>query len=112
MAKYQTGNFLQINRAGFSNGKYANISVGAFAFYVWLKELEHCYTGGKNSHDFFYQTDKQIAEKMNVSTKSIERYRKELIDAKLIKFSRRHWKYETGKRSEERIACYEIIDEG
>lgn len=111
MSKYQAGSFLQIPRKTIQSESFKNLSPGAKALYLWLKELEHSFCGSKES--VFFHTDKEISCEMNMSERSVERYRKELIDAKIIQFSRRHFVNEsTKKKSEKRIACYEFVDDG
>lgn len=110
MSKYLQSNFLQISRKHFENGTFTGLSIGALSLYIWLKELEHRYCSkGENS---FFKTDSELSQLLNVSTKSIERYRKELVNAKLVNCERVHF-YDSArnKYSEKRVLCYSIIDD-
>lgn len=112
MSKYQRGDFLQIPRDGFRSGAYSGLSVGALAMLLWLKELEHRFTYS-DDNKYFYQSDDNLADLMNVSERSIRRWRQELINAGLIEFDRLHFKdTKSGKLSAKRIACYKFNDSG
>ena len=107
MAKYQQGNFLQIARGGFITEIYKELSSGAFKMFVFLKELEHRYTNGNNQ--FFYYADKELAEMTGLQQRSIQEYRKELIESGLILYSKVHFTLADGKKSKEKISCYKIL---
>lgn len=89
MSKYQGGDYIQFPRQGFRDGRYSELSIGAFSMLVWLKELEHQYCNSQNNS--FFQTDEQLAEKMGISAKSIRRYRKELIAQGYIEYKVMHF---------------------
>ena len=102
--KRQKSDFTQIPNESFRNGMFRTLSVGAFSLYVYLKYLEYEYTTKES--EIFFQCDKQLSELMNVSTKSIERWRQELIDAKLIECERKKF----NDKSKTRITNYKILD--
>ena len=107
MAKYQSGNYIQFSRHGFTTEVYKNLSSGAFKMFVFLKELEHRFTG-RNS-EFFYYSDSDLAIMSGLSVRSVKAYRKELIESGLILYSQAHFIDNKGKKSKERISCYKIL---
>ena len=105
--KYQESDFHQVSNKLYRDNILSGVSVGAMALYGWLKYYEHCYCG-KNESVFFH-SDNEISQDMHIHVNSICRYRKELVDAGIIKYERRHFKKDNGKLSEKRVASYEII---
>lgn len=108
MAKYQSGNFLQLWRGGFQTEIYRELSNGAFKMFIFLKELEHRYTNG-TSDKWFYQSDAALSFESDIPIRSLKRYKKELIERGLIKISKAHFTDEQGNKSKEAVTCYKIL---
>lgn len=98
---------MQFSRHGFTTEAYKNLSSGAFKMFVFLKELEHRFTG--HDSEFFYYSDSDLATMSGLPIRSIKRYRKELIENGLILYSQAHFIDNKGKKSKERISCYKVL---
>jgi hypothetical protein len=90
---------------------FRGLSSGAQDLYFWLKEMEHRYSG-RNSEEVFFHTDEAMAEEMKTSVSSIQRWRKELTDAGIVRNARLHFvESSTGKRSTKRVMGY-VFEKG
>ena len=105
--KYQTDDFIQIPRYIFRDINFLNLSAGAKAMYLILKELEHQYTNENNS--IFFKSDAAISKMLNVSDKTVRKYKKELVNAGLIVKIVSKIPNIDGSKSEQSITCYRII---
>lgn len=108
--KYRKGDYLQIPRQIFRETKFINLSAGAKAMYFLLKEFEHQYSE-KSCEGWFYKSDKDIGDLLNLSVGTVRKCKKELLDINII--SARVSKpidVTTGKKSEKGITEYKIND--
>ena len=105
--KYQTDDFIQIPRYIFRDINFLNLSAGAKGMYLILKELEHQYTNEDNS--IFFKSDAAISKMLNVSDKTVRKYKKELVNAGLIVKIVSKIPNIDGSKSEQSITCYRII---
>lgn len=110
MSKYQQGNFLQIPRDIFQDETFLSLSDSAKWLYFVLKEDEHRYSGtGKNKTNWFFRSNKDLANDCGWSIKKLERIKKELIESGLIIMESRNWDFKTeGKKSEKHISCFRM----
>ena len=80
--------FYQIPKALIENPKYKNVSMAAKLMYAIMRDRQ--YLSQKNNwadeegHIFFYFDCRSLAKLCNVSTSTINRYKKELITAQLL----------------------------
>ena len=102
--------FIQLSRDIFDD-KYKDLSTGAKWLYVVLNELEHRYTTGKVSEkDWFYRSDKDLANDAGMSLATLKKHKVELKETDLVWIGYMHYKYpETGKKSERKITAYRIL---
>lgn len=106
--KYNNSHFMQVSRKLFEYSFEELPHYSRYIFFV-MNELEHKYTGDRGQQ-YFYRSNKELALDCGLSVKTIQRYKKYLIDLKLIK----HWKMhffdeETKKYSEHRVSAYQIL---
>jgi hypothetical protein len=107
MSKYQQGHFIQIPRSLFSDERFLRLSDGAKWLFIFLKELEHRYTG--EQEDFFFRSNDDLAEDLGWSRSKVIRTKQELINADIIQTWPMHWiDKETGKKSEKHVTAYRI----
>ena len=106
--KYQTDDFIQIPRYIFRDINFLSLSAGAKGMYLILKELEHQYTN--EDHSIFFHSDAAISKMLNVSDKTVRKYKKELVNAGLIEKIVSKIPNIDGSKSEQSITCYKIID--
>lgn len=99
--KYKDGNFIQLSRVIFDS-EYITLSDAAKWLYCYLSELEHRHTG-KDKH-WFYKQDYEIADALNWSISKVQRAKKELEQAGLIKVSKTK-----SSNSTRHITAYEIL---
>ena len=87
------------------------ISDKAKMLFFWLNELEQRYTGEKI--DYFFRTDKQLAEDLGWSVKTLRKAKTELKDnAKdLVKFGYVNWWLDKAhtKKSPKHVTSYTIL---
>lgn len=93
---------------GTSNGQYKKMSSSAAKLYMWLKIIEHsCLADGEKE---FYYTDRKMVEITGISTRTLIRARKELIELGLIKYRCDRVKFYNGQVSDQAMGIYEILD--
>lgn len=104
--KHGNSFYLQLTRELFTE-EYKDLSNGAKWLFVVLNELEQRYTG--KGCDFFYRTDKDLAEDANMPLRSMKRAKSELKETGLVQMWNGHFEYENGKKSEKRFSFYRIL---
>lgn len=103
--KYKDGYYLQLSRNLFNDDRFKSLSVNAKWLYVVLCELEHRFTGQKET--FFFRSNEDLAEDTGLSLSSVKRAKKELEP--FIKMWQMHWKdKESGKLSKKKITAFRI----
>lgn len=105
MAKHGNSNFVQLNREIF-NGKYAHVSSQAKWLYAVLTELEHRFTGTKET--FFFRSNADLAKDAGISESSVKRRKEELVKSGLIQTWQMHWVNQEKKKSEKHISAYRV----
>ncbi|MCQ2387932.1 MAG: helix-turn-helix domain-containing protein [Clostridia bacterium] len=103
MSKYQKGNYFQVPNAIAEAG----LSIGARGLYDHLKYLESRFNQDKG----FTHTDEQLADELKTCDKTIRKYRNELINAGFIKWTQEHFITKDGKKSCQKVGCFEFINE-
>lgn len=83
--KYKDGNYIQLSRNIFDED-YRYMSDSAKWLYCYLSELEHRHTG--ENKDWFYQTDKQLADFLGWSISKVQRSKRELYDYGFIEITK------------------------
>lgn len=83
--KYKDGNYIQLSRNIFSED-YRYMSDSAKWLYCYLSELEHRHTG--ENKNWFYQTDKQLADFLNWSISKVQRAKRELYEYGFIEITK------------------------
>lgn len=99
--KYKDGNYIQLSRVIFCD-EYRDMSDSAKWLYCYLSELEHRHTG--IDKDWFYKTDKDIADSLNWSISKVQRLKKELSDYGFIKIMKTH-----SQNSTMHITAYKLL---
>lgn len=99
--KYKDGNFIQLSRVIFDS-EYITLSDSAKRMYCYLSELEHRYTGDEKN--WFYKQDYEIANALNWSISKVQRAKKELEQAELVRVSKTK-----SSKSTRHITAYEIL---
>lgn len=91
--------------------KYSGLSIGAKWLYVVLKENEHKFTSGEEGKtDWFYRSDKDLANDAGMSLSTLKRHKAELKKTDLVWFGYMHYEEsETGNLSEKKITAYKIL---
>lgn len=108
MAKYQRGHYIELPRSIFTDERFLKLSDSAKWLFLILKELEHRYSGSKE--DWFFRSNKELAEDCGWNIKKLERVKPELIESGLINSWQMHWRDpETGKKSEKHISAYRVF---
>ena len=110
MPKYKGSNFIQVDR-GIFDLSFKILSPTACKLYIWLCELEHRFCTSDKS-DYFFRTDKQLSEDLDMSVSTIKRAKKELINLDYIRFGVVHWVDKNGKKSEKKVTAYTILKRG
>lgn len=107
MAKLKGSNFLQLSRKIWKD-EYKDLSVTAKWLYTTLNELEHRYTGDKQ--DFFFRSNEDLAKDCGISSRTLKRAKKELLDTDLVEHWLTHFiDQETGKKSKKKVSAYRIL---
>ena len=109
--KYGNRFYMQVSRAICDEEHTKNLSVGARYLFITLNELEQRFCG-RSGNDHFLRSDQQLAEDMNVSVRSIKKYKAELREyaSDLVFMSKgRYVDRETKKKSEQEYTCYRIL---
>lgn len=97
--------YLQLSRKIFADTELHFYSKWIFTV---LNELEQRYTGKKE--DFFFRADADLANDCGLSVKTIQRYKKPLVQSGYIKHWNMHFiNTETGKKSEKKVSAYRIL---
>lgn len=104
--KHGNSFYLELTRELFTE-EYKTLSNGAKWLFVVLNELEQRYTG--KGCDYFFRTDKELAEDANMPLRSMKRAKAELKKTVLVEMWNGHLKYEDGKRSEFPVSYYRIL---
>lgn len=105
--KYKDANFLQLSRGIFKDDRFKSLPTNSKWLYVCLNELEHRYTG--ESEDYFFHTDKDIAEFSGVSVSTVKRSKAQLVSAGMMKTWQMHWiDKETRRKSEKHVTAYRL----
>lgn len=99
--KYKDGNFIQLSRVIF-NDEYKQLSDSSKWLYCYLSELGHRHTG--HEKNWFYKPDSEIADALNWSISKVQRAKKELEQAELIRISKTK-----SSKSTRHITAYEIL---
>jgi predicted transcriptional regulator len=85
---YGTSQFYQLEKVLFVNPIYRYMSLGSKTTYAILRDRQDLSIKNKwldtNGYIFFYFDCENLAELMNISTSTVNKYKKELIDAKLL----------------------------
>lgn len=102
--KHNNTFYMQVSREIWN----CNISDKAKLLFFWLNELEQRYTGEKT--DYFFRTDKDLANDLGWSLKTLKSAKSELRQTSFISISKMHWiDTETGKKSEKCVTSYRIM---
>jgi len=104
--KYLKENYMHVSLN--VTDRLRTLSNGAKALYLFLKIIEHKYIFDGTE---FYHTDKQISDESGINIKMIQRSRKELIDAGLIKYRRGKVKRIDEVTYNKAVGIYEMINE-
>lgn len=108
MSKYQAGHYLQLPRSLFTDERFMQLSDAGKWLYITLKELEHRYTGEKET--FFFRSNEDLAGDCGWHVKKLERIKGEVIKSGLIQTWQMHWENpETGKKTEKHVTAYRIL---
>jgi hypothetical protein len=109
MGKRTSENFIKLPRKIFSK-EYGDLSVYAKWLYVFLHELDTRYTGTKKV-DYFFRSDQELAQDLNISLSSVKRAKRELIERGLIKTGRVHWWADEShtKKSKKKVTSYHLL---
>ena len=80
--------FIQVPKSLFDNQFYKTLSLGAKMMYSILRDRQDLSIANewldKNGYIFFYYDCEKLAEYMGISTSTINRYKKELIEYELL----------------------------
>ena len=107
MKKYESSNFIQLRREIFTDKDFLELSINAKWLYFVLNELEHRFTGEKQSG--FSRSNEELARDCGFCIRTLIRAKQELIKTKWVKFKYAHWEgYKPGKKSEKHISYYEL----
>ena len=89
---------------------HKDISLGAKCLFFFLNELETRYGTEKTGYAFT-RTDKQICDELNISLRSMFKYKKELKDkaSDLVSITTTHIEYSDGAKSTQPYTCYRIL---
>ena len=121
MSKVKSGFYLELSRHIFPQKNMVSISYKEVSpmsrwIYCCLVELEHRYTVGKTKrnlnrplNDFFFHSNKDLAELAGVSQRTVQKARTELMEAGLVKSWQMHWQdSKTGKLSYKHVSAYRM----
>ena len=103
--RQENGYYLPISRKLFNDKKFKQKSINARWLYAVLCELEHKYTG--ENEDFFFRSDKDLAEDAGMSTATVWRTKKELKN--VVEMWQMHWvNPDTEKKSKKHVTAYRL----
>ncbi len=108
MSKRTKGNFIKLPREIF-NEEYNHLSVYAKLLYVFLHELDARYTGTKTI-DYFFRSNEELANDLNISISSVKRAKEELKREQLISTGYTHWwlDEEHTKKSKRKVTSFTV----
>lgn len=96
--------FMKVSREIWKKG----LSNKAIVLYLWLHELEQQYSS--EDFEYFFRSDKQLANDMKWDIKTLQAAKKELKTAELIMTGKHHFTNSaTGKKSESAVTKYMIL---
>ena len=99
--------YLELSRELFTE-EHKELHMYAKWIFVVLNELEQRYTGKKE--DFFFRSDEDLANDCGISSKTIQRYKKQLIKMGFIQHWNTHFiDKKTGRKSEKKVSAYRIL---
>jgi len=105
--KYDNSFFMQVSRKLFQYS-YEELPVYSRWIFTVLNELEQRFTG--KGEDFFFRSDSDLANDCGLSVRTIQRYKKHLIDLDMVQHWNMHFiNTDTGKKSEKKISAYRIL---
>lgn len=107
---YSGDAFIQLKRDIFLNDKYKDMPYQCKWIYTVLTELEHKYTG--KNEDFFFRSDKDLANDCGMSLATFKRYKKILVTYNdIIQTWRMHWytNEDRTKKSEKAVTAYRLL---
>lgn len=109
--RQKNGYYLPISRKLFHEEKFQKLSKNAKWTYVVLCELEHQLTSGKDGskENFFYRSDRLLAQDAELSIGSIWKVKKEFKKNDILEMWQMHWiDCKTAKKSEKHVTAYRL----
>ena len=108
MSKRTVDTFIKVPRRIFLE-ENKSLSVYAKLLFVYLHELDMRYTGTKKI-DYFYRSNEELANDLNISVSSVKRAKQELKDKKLISTNYIHWweGKEHTRLSKKKVTSYRV----
>ena len=107
--KYKNEYFIQISRKLFNEEKFKKLPYQSKWIYTILCENEHRFTG--ENENLFFRSDKDLSKDCGMSLRTMQRYKKYLIDEKIIEFWHMHFiNTDTGKKSEKKVSAYRLLE--
>lgn len=99
--------YLELGRSIFNEHAYDELPMYSRWIFTVMNELEQKYTGKKE--DYFFRSDEDLAKDCGLSIRTVQRYKKPLIDLKYIQHWNTHFIDKDGKKSEKKISAYRIL---
>jgi Mn-dependent DtxR family transcriptional regulator len=99
---------MELSRLPFHTEPYKSLSNNAKLLFVILNELEQRYS--IEGTDYFYHSNEQLAEELNVTLKTFKKAKAELLKTDLVKTWQMPFQNkETGKKSAKHVTVWKIL---